>query len=201
MAKKLGVTNYTLTAAIKPDGDYLLVYFYPLKGNEQANKFFKNNDFAIALKPRYNLAIDYSHKQVGIMTLPVKIFLGSRASENVNNISTGVTAGLYAGYFLGWTNYVKLPAEEDYRVYNHGVSFNVFFGINKLELTDVNSLNTNSFRGSIASSSIGLSVGWHYKLFTLFLASGFDIPLSDQADDWVFKGQPWLGFGAGFEIF
>jgi hypothetical protein len=37
--------------------------------------------------------------------------------------------------------------------------------------------------------------------FNLFLGIGIDIPMSNVADDSIFKGEPWLGIGLGYSVF
>ncbi|AGA78209.1 hypothetical protein [Echinicola vietnamensis] len=205
VAQDNGIKNYSLAAEIQPKAGYLMVHFYPIEEGEddadKVNRFFENNQFAIQLPPRENLKFSFSRFHAGVLTLPLKVYLGSRAPENTGNVSTDANVGLYFGCLFGGKRYVKLPSEEEYRVYEYGWSINGFAGINKLDITETNTLDTTTFQGSLVSSSLGVNVGWHYKTFSIFTAIGFDVPLSDKAEDWVFKGKPWIGFGAGFEIF
>jgi len=199
--KDLAITDHTLKAEISPKNGYLQVYFYPFDSTEvKANEFLKNNSFGIKLPERISLGFGYRRFQAGVLTLPIKIYTSSRAENNTNNIVSSANVGLYAGCLFGRKRYLKLPSEEQYRVYEYGFSVNGFFGVSKLDINKDNTLDATSFQGSVVSSSLGLNVAYHYKTFSVFLASGYDIPLSDKAKDWHFKNQLWVGFGAGFAI-
>jgi hypothetical protein len=202
-ATKHGITDFSLFAEITPKEGLLMVDFYPFieENLNPANNFFAKNEFSIELKPRENLGFKFCRFHAGILTLPLKIYLDSRADENNNNVETAINVGLYAGALFGTKRYLKIPSEKEYRVYEYGWSINAFAGLNKLEINENNSLDVSSFEGTLVTSSLGANLGWHYKTFTIFGAVGFDIPLGDDGKDWSFKSKPWFGFGAGFDIF
>ncbi|TWO31514.1 hypothetical protein E1J38_013405 [Seonamhaeicola sediminis] len=210
-AKQNGIRDFTLFGELGPKDGYLEVYFYPFviedgfdndkkKRLMKANKFLSKNKFQIKLSPGQNLGFDYSRFHAGVMTMPFKVYLSSRNSDNSNNVETDAGIGLYLGSLFGTRRYLKLPSEKEYRIYEYGWSINAFAGINKLTIDDKNTLDVNSFQGNLLTSSFGISLGWHYKIFSIFGAFGIDAPLSSNGKDWNFRGKPWLGFGFGFEI-
>ena len=200
-ANNNGITKFNLKGEVTPKDNRLIINFYPFENNSKAKTFLNNNNFSIIIPPRLNLGFKYSRFHAGTLSMPLKIYLNSRGENNNNNIETGANIGVYLGYLSGTKRFVKIPSEEEYRVYEYGWSINGFFGLNKLEITDKNTLDVSSFQGSLLTSSLGVNIGWHYKVFSIFGAIGFDIPLSDNGKDWYFKGKPWVGFGVGFEIF
>jgi hypothetical protein len=196
-----------LSADIKPDEGRLMVYFWPYKmngsseySNDSANLFLKNHVFSIALEDRVSVSFHSSSLQAGALTVPIKAYLG--APDSVSSVQAASSVGIYGGIKWGRTKFVKLPSEKEYTTYQSAVSLNVFAGVNALELKEENTSDKGvKFKGTVTTLSLGVATGWHYKTFTLFLASGFDIPLSKKAANWSLKGKPWIGFGAGFEIF
>ncbi|WP_343304383.1 hypothetical protein AAHN97_22655 [Chitinophaga niabensis] len=196
-----------LYADIKPDEDRLLIYFWPYitSGTPsteivQNNAFFEDHMFSIALEDRTTLSFPSSSLHAGAMTLPIKIYIGG--PDSVSAVQAGVSAGLYVGKKWSRTQYIKLPNEKEFTTYQTAYSLNVLLGLNKLDLDEKNTKDAGKkFKGSIASLSAGISPGFHYKSFTLFTAIGFDFPLSSKGEHWAFKGKPWIGLGAGFEIF
>jgi len=199
-----GITDFKLLGEITPKDEMLLIDFYPFTDSKDstANKFIEKNLFRIKLKPRTNLKFKYNRFHAGTFVAPFKVYLDSRAdSNNNNNIEADVNINLFAGLLMGTKRYVKIPSDEGYRIYEYGWSLNAFFGVNKLEIGEKNTLDTSSFQGSVVTSSQGINCGWHYKSFSIFGLFGIDIPLNKRGSDWYFKGKPWLGFGAGFEVF
>jgi len=203
-----------------PDNNRLLIYFWPfstkkkdclfdkpkeLKGDDSvktadANNFLKNNSFSISLDDRILVRFRTMAFQAGVLTIPIRTFLG--APDSVSSIETTVSVGSYIGIRFGTTKYVKLPNQKDYTTYQIAYSINIFGGLNKLDLDEKNTKDAaKKFKGSIASLSLGIAPAYHFKNFTTFLASGFDIPLSSKGSNWSLKGKPWIGVGFGFDIF
>ncbi|MDH6250963.1 hypothetical protein M2347_000690 [Chryseobacterium sp. H1D6B] len=199
-------TKIKLKANIKAEKGRL--YIYPWKFNgakeDKINKFIKNNTFCIELKDNVNFAVNMHEWQAGVMTIPLKAYIGRRNKENTGGmVETGVGIGGYAGWkFLAKTHFVKLNHEEDYRVYVSGLSINGLLGLSAVQLADDNS-NDNSvtFRGKFPALNTGIALGAHYKELGLLLSFGWDIPLNKYGSNWNFKGKPWVGIGLGYKLF
>ncbi len=187
-----------------------MVYFWPYKNKDstvedfkrkiKANDFIKKYAYSIELNDRTNLSFWSSECIGGILTLPIKIYFGG--PDSVSAVQTAVGTGLYIGKKWGRRKFVKLPHEKEITVYKSAWSLNALAGINKVDIDEKNSKDGGrTFKGSFTSMSLGLASGFHYKSFTVFIASGFDIPLNNKGNKWTFKGKPWIGIGAGFEIF
>jgi hypothetical protein len=202
----------SLYADIRAEDGRLLVYWRPFNDEKsdslkakRKNQFFKNNIFSIALEERTNLSFPYRSLHAGVLTVPIKTWLSRRDDDKGNNIQTSTNAGLYIGYKWGRSKFVKLPNEKEYGKYVTGYSVNLFGGISKLDINEKNSMKEeggiSNFNGSVAAINTGLAFAYHYKNFAFFIPVGWDIPLSGEAQKWVFKGKPWIGFGTGFDIF
>lgn len=191
-------------ADIKPDEGRLLVYPWPYNETvtfKAENQFYKDHLFYIDLEDRVNLSFWSTSFHAGALTMPIKAYLGGKDSVS-GTVEAGVNAGLYFGFKFGKKKFLKLPNEKEYTESNWAFSTNMILGLNKLEITDANVTDkTSKFRGNTMSLSTGLAAGFHLNKFTVFLAAGIDIPLSSKAKYWGYKGVPWLGFGAGYEIF
>lgn len=165
-----------------------------------SNEFFKKMQFSIPLEVRTNLALRSSAFHAGLLTIPIKVYLG--APDSISAVQAAVTAGIYAGKRWGKTKYVKLPNEKEFTTYESSTSLNIFLGINKLDLDDKNTSDDGKkFKGSVSTLSYGITYAWHYKLFTLFIAAGKDEPLTNKAEYWSLKNKLWIGIGAGFDIY
>lgn len=200
-----------LDADIKPEDGRLLVYFWPFPEDpngtaaqqadiKTANDFFKDHTFAIELKERDNLALKSSAFHAGPMVLPLKIFLGG--PDSVSSVTASANVGLYIGKRYGKTHYVKLPDEKEYTVYETSHSWNLILGLSKLDLDEKNTKDGGkNFKGSIAAFTTGIAYGLHIKNFTVFGGIGLDFPFGKKGKQWSLRNQPWIGFGAGFDIF
>lgn len=200
-----------LLADIKPEEGRLLLYFWPWdigekataeqkRKKEEANLFYKDHTFSIEVPDRINLSFKSTAFHAGPMTLPMKVFLGG--PDSISKVSTAVSVGFYLGYRSGHTKYVKLPDQKEFASYETSHSWNVVFGLTKLDLDDKNTKDDGKeFKGSIAALTTGLAYGLHIKNFTLLASIGLDHPLSKKGKLWSLKGRPWIGFGAGFDIF
>lgn len=190
-----------LYADIKPGEGRLMVYFWPFTPSDSAtSKFLKGHRFSIALEERVNLSFRSSNWHAGLLTLPIKVYAGG--ADSVSAVQAGVSIGLYIGKKWSKTKYVKLPNEEEWSTYQSAWSLNAVLGLNKLDLDEANTTDGGKhFKGGMASLSAGIAPGFHYKTFTVFVATGFDVPLGSKGKYWAFKGKPWFGVGAGFEIF
>ena len=166
----------------------------------EANKFFESNEFYIPVERFVNLGMNKRNRHAGALTLPIKAYLG--APDSISAVQSAVSVGLYYGWSLGNKHHTNRPTEKEIQSYERGYSFNILAGVNKLDLDDKNTSDDGKrFKGSVTSVSYGVSLGVHYKIFSAFLAAGMDSPLSRKAKNWSLKNRPWIGFGAGFEIF
>ena len=197
--------NAIYIADIKPEEGRLMVYFWPFANPAMAaditaaNSFIKNNSFSIKLEDRTNLSFKSSAWHVGVMAIPLKIFLGT--PDSVSAVQSSFNAGLYGGRRWGRTKYVKLPNQKEISTYQTSWSANVFAGLGKLDIDDKNTSDKGAkFKGTVASLSYGLMGAYHYKNFSVFISLGGDKPFGDRADKWLLKKKPWIGIGLGFDI-
>jgi len=140
----------------------------------------------------------------GVMTIPLKAYIGRRNNENTGGrVETGVGLGGYVGWkFLAKTHFVKLSHEEAYRVYVSGFSINGLLGLSAVELDEDNIKdNSLTFKGKFPALNTGIALGGHYKELGMLLSLGFDIPLNRYGGNWNFKGKPWIGIGLGYKLF
>lgn len=198
-----------LYADIKPEDGRLMIYFWPYKVDEkskdksiteEANKFYKDHSFSIALEDRTVLNFKSTALQAGVLSIPLKMYLGT--PDSVSNAQAAISAGAYVGFRFGKTKYVKLPNEKEYTVYQKAWSLNLAGGLNKLDIDDKNTSDKGvKFKGSVPSLSLGIAGGYHFKTFTTFLAVGRDFLLSKRAENWLLKKKLWIGVGIGYDIF
>ena len=186
-------------ADLKLDGDKL--YIYPWLFNncdddgKKINNYFDKNIMYIKLEDRKNYSFTNRNFQIGVFTVPVKMYLDSR----LGNVNLSANAMFNFGYNFGKNKFVKFPNEKTARNYKSNYSVNFLAGITSIELDASNREDSGAPEGKVAAVSTGLSFGIHYNNFSFMLASGFDLPTSNRKD-WKFSGIPWLGLGIGIDF-
>ncbi|MCX2582711.1 hypothetical protein [Pedobacter sp. MR22-3] len=203
------------------DKSKLIIHFWPIKNYDAAqrhatkkdslsadsaaitfNGLIENNTFYFNLNKREYLYLNSAAWHAGPLTMPFKVYLGSRDKVHTNNVAADINAGLYIGQKWGKKGFVDMPAEKDGKSHEGFVSLNGIIGFSKISVAKTDNINDNTNEGSVLGFSPGIGLGLHYDSFVFFLAGGIDIPISNSiAENWRYKNQPWLGFGLGFSIF
>ena len=177
---------------------YIHPNYYSDKNDEnskKANKFVSENELFIKMEDRVNYSFFNSYWQVGLLTIPVKWYM----KPELGNVSSDVNAMMNIGWNFGKKRFVKLPHEEEARVYRSNFSLNGIFGLSKISLNSKNTFTNNTVEGDVSAFSIGGSIGYHYRGFNFMLVSGIDMPFAER-DKWKFSNTPWLGLGIGFDL-
>lgn len=174
-----------------------------LKTTGDVNKAFKkfNGDKKRRLYIDVSNAVEITKKswKVSALTIPLKVYLTNSSNSLPsfsNNIQTDVNLAFTIGKSLERYSYKK---GREPKITDTRNAF-AFLGFTKLEL------NENNTDGRVSSNNIlGLTGGLGYQYghgkLGISLLLGVDAPLSGVGKDWVFRYQPWLGFGVGYSIF
>lgn len=177
------------------------LHFYPWDFNDKnINKELDKYEYIISIPDRTVVGVKFYGYQFGSLTLPAKVFLASKADTLVNNIQTSVNLNAFVGIKWGKRKYYFLPNEDSGKVYERSFSANFVFGFSKIDISDKNTTPKLDETFSVAGFSPGIAFGFHYKKIGIYLVTGTDIPLSDYADEWNFKGKQWVGFGLGLGL-
>ena len=203
-----GLWTSTLKGDFKIEQNQLV--FHPWKftsKNPQAEKILKELNaeldeytLFIPIPDRNVIKIRFNSFQYGALTLPAKIYLMSKSDSLVNNIQTGVNLNFMLGFKSGYKKYYQQLGEKEASSYEQTWSVNFIFGISKINLSKENTTPNLKNKYSVAGFSTGLAIGHQYKNIGLYLALGFDIPMSEYGDDWNFKNKPWIGIGVGLGL-
>tara|TARA_R110001632_G_scaffold169003_3_gene287847 strand:- start:115 stop:1221 length:1107 start_codon:yes stop_codon:yes gene_type:complete len=170
-----------------------------LNGFHRKNGNGKKESLGLKLNPNSTTLIQHEAYSFGALTLPLKIYLGSNSDsipKGTNNIITNLNFSLFVG--RNWGNHGFNSKGEVVSKRYHSINF--LAGASKLAL---NLSNTDGAvkEAEVLSINTGLAYSFLINKFNIFLGVGVDIPMSSVADDWIFKGQPWLGVGLGYSVF
>ena len=192
------ISKFKADFKLKEDKLFIYPWLYNCnnKNAEKINSYFDENLAYIVLEDRKNYSFKNSSYQLGVITIPIKMYLESE----LGNVNLNANAMLNLGFNFGKNKFVKFPNEEKARNYKSNYSINFLAGIASIELDDSNINTKGSAEGKVAAISTGLSFGVHYNNFSFMLASGFDLTTSNRKD-WKFSGIPWLGVGIGIDFF
>ena len=138
----------------------------------------------------------YSAWHYGALTLPVKFY--TKSVDSLSNTQFGANLNLMIGRKWGNKKYSYLGEKET--EYSIAKSLNLIAGIGELTLNSSNTDNSLTKEIKVASLSYGLAFGFQYKKIGLFIASGFDTPISKDGKEWAYKENLWLGFGLGLGL-
>ncbi len=179
--------------------------FYPWKfsavEDSNLNQELSKNSYFLDIPERTVLKVKFHSYQFGALTLPVKIYLSSKADSLVNNVQTDINLNFMIGHKWGVKKYSQLPNEEEGSSYENSWSINFLIGMSKIDLKK-NNTTPDLTKGdiSVPAISTGFAFGYQYRKIGAYIASGIDNPLSKYGKDWDFKNQLWLGFGLGLGL-
>jgi len=196
-------TDFDLDKQKRLYGDFVqdknTLKFYPWKFKNATieNKLEKNDYYIIEIPNRVVVRTKYSAWQYGALTLPAKFY--TKSVDSLSNTQFGANLNLMIGRKWGNQKYSYL-AEKSTTPYTIAKSINLIAGIGELTLSASNTEKNLTKEIKVASLSYGLAFGFQYKKIGVFIASGFDTPLSKFGKDWVYKENLWFGFGLGLGI-
>lgn len=168
---------------------------------EVKDKFEKKykEDYRLIINSENGVIIDKESWEFKAITVPLKIYLTNKSEkleDFSNNIESDVSLGLTFG--KSFENYLfRNKEEEKLQSWNYPFAFLNFA---KLELEKKNTDDKND-GDSILSIGSGLGWQWGYGKFGIGVLLGVDFPVSNIGSNWVFRRQPWLGFGIGYSAF
>lgn len=178
--------------------------FYPWKfsaeKDSKLNQKLNKNSYFLDIPERTVLKVKFRSFHFGALTLPVKIYLSSKADSLVNNIQTDVNLNFMIGHKWGHKKYSQLPNEKEGTSYENSWSINFIIGMSKIDLEKNNTTPDLTEDISVPAISTGCALGYQYRKIGVYVASGIDNPLSKYGKDWDFKNQLWLGFGLGLGL-
>ena len=170
-----------------------------LNGYHRTNSNEKKESLGLKLNPSSLTLIQHESYSFGALTLPLKIYLGSNSDsipDGTNNIVTNLNFSLFVG--RNWGNHGFNSKGEVVSKRYHSINF--LAGASKLALSKTNTDGLVK-EAEVLSINTGLAYSFLINKFNIFVGIGVDIPMSSVADDWIFKGQPWLGIGLGYSVF
>ncbi|WP_336127791.1 hypothetical protein [Mesoflavibacter sp. CH_XMU1422-2] len=193
----------TINVSIKQNGSELILYPFPFDDDETTiNDYLKDKQLVLKIKNNYRISVPYRSWEIGALTIPVKVYLSSRAEELKNNFIFDESVNLKISKVLGWEHFYKNKEDKDGKSFKHYFSFTpLFIGLSKTEISNTNTrtdIGDETF--TVASLNYGVGLGYNVRGIGLSVLLGFDTPLSDQAEEWNFKSQPWIGFGFGIDL-
>jgi hypothetical protein len=190
-----------LFGEIRQDKTTLYFYPWPFKNKAKIDSFFNSYKFYLNIPERTVVRVGYRSWQFGTLTLPLKVYLGSKSDTLKNNVGFDANLSFMIGRKWGKEKYYYLPNDTEGQSYTKSVSLNVVCGVSKLDIDDTNTTpKDTSYKYSIAALSYGVAFEFQYKKIGIFVATGLDTPLSKFGRDWNFRNTPWLGFGFGLGL-
>lgn len=189
----------------KLSGDMFLdankLIFYPRlekKEDLKYDDFIKNHTFYFDLPERSSIDVHYSSWHIGILTLPIKTYLGSKSDSIKNNVLLGANLNIMFGKKWGIKRYYNSPGTNNDKISTKSWSINSILGISKVELDIYNTTpQIGSVKTNVTNLSYGLALGYQINNFGFFLSTGIDSPLSNLGKNWNFSNKSWIGLGLG----
>lgn len=138
--------------------------------------------------------------------------LDTRDENNIQEIQVGTeefsasaNAALFGGISIGQTKFTHRKKIGN-RTNTLKATFGGFVGFSVVELGGLNTdivLNQPQFEreGTFGTASFGLGLVGSWNKVSLGIFYGVDKAIGNAADNWIYDGQPWLGFGIGYDIF
>lgn len=194
----LGLTR--VYGDIRQSHDTLYLYPWPVMGaaitpaQTAANLVFTTNTFFMIVPPRTITTVRYNSWHYGALTLPAKVYLWSKKQLNDNVVFDVNIAGMI-GKKWGRSVYYNLPHIDGPQTHVKGTSWNLLGGITKIETDSTNTTNEIETAHTLLGFNIGTAVGYHYDKVGGFMVTGFDLPIGNNSQQWVFNGSLWFGIG------
>jgi len=192
----------TIKVSIKQKGSELLLYPFPFSDDDTViNKYLQDNQLVLKIKDKYRIGLPFRGWEVGALTIPVKVYLSSRADNLKNNFIFDESINIKLSRIWGNEYFYKNEGDKDGKSFQNYFNASLFIGFSKTEISNSNTqidIGDDSF--TVASLNYGFGVGYNVRGIGLSVLLGLDTPLSDQADEWNFRNQPWIGFGLGIDL-
>jgi len=193
------LTKKRLLVDLKQEKNKLILILKDSTLNKNFASYKNGRNQRLVFDMANGIIITKTGRKASAITIPIKIYLFSNSDslENfTNNIETNANIAFTFGYSLERYSFKKDRAPKLTSTYN----FFGFLGLNKLTLNKKNTDGIND-GDNILSFSFGMGHQFGYGKFGISLLLGIDLPTSSIRKNWVFRHQPWLGFGIGYSIF
>lgn len=191
-----------IRVGVKQNKNELTLYPYPFnEADDKIIKYLKEHRLVFKIEEGNNINLPFRGWEIGALTIPVKVYLSSRAEKLKNNFVFDESINLKISRIWGREYFYKKQEDDKGKSFQNYWSGSFFIGLSK---TEVNNKNTTSDIGddkfNVASLNYGLGIGYSVRSIGISALLGLDTPLSNEADDWNFKNQLWLGFGLGIDL-
>ena len=190
-----------IKVSVKQDESNLILNPHPFeKGDSLINNYLKDKEIVLPIKNGYRLGIPIRTTEFGALTIPVKVYLNSRDERLKNNFLFDESINFRVSKIRGKEYFYKKFNEKEGKSFQYYFTYSLFVGFSKTEINNSNTLNEIDDDFTVASLNYGVGFGYSIRGIGLSLLLGIDTPLSEQANNWNFKNQPWLGFGFGIDL-
>lgn len=163
------------------------------------NSYLNKYEFYLDLSKRKPSIIHYSSLQIGVLALPLKVYVAGQMTP-INNVVFDANINFMIGYRRGRDRFVFLPNSKEPITSQRAVSFNFILGVSKISLDSAGTTSRISDKHDLAGISSGFALGFQYKTAGIYLATGLDLPIGRDSQQWNFYMMPWIGFGLGLKI-
>jgi len=191
----------SIKVLVKQEKSKLILYPFLFNKEDHINDYLSNKQLELEIKDGQLLSLPFIGWEVGALTVPVKIYLRSKADKLKNNFVFDESINFKLSRIKGKEYFYKNKPEDNSKSYQSYWSYSAFTGFSKTEINNSNTTNhIEDEKFNIASLNYGFGIGYSYKKVGLFILIGIDTPLSSEAKSWSFKNQPWVGFGFGLDL-
>lgn len=167
--------------------------------NTAINEYIKNHEFYIDIEERQPSTIHYRALQMGALTIPLKVYTAGQMTP-INNVVFDANINFMIGKRFGREKFVYLPNSKEPVTSKYSFSINYIVGVSKIDLDSAGTTSRISDKHTLAGISNGCAFGFQYKAAGLFVATGIDVPIGRDSQEWNFYMMPWIGFGLGLKI-
>lgn len=167
-------------------------------------KKYSDNAY-ISLKNRQFIKLPFKAWELAAITVPFKyrpsitdgdVTVPSQWTANFN-------VAMYLGHTWGklkYSNFTHAKKKPEGKAF----SFGGFAGFNVVELdsasTSLQGTEALIEKRTILSLTTGLAAVFNYLDFDIGVFAGYDLGFGDAGRKWNYSGEPWLGFGIGYNI-
>lgn len=120
-------------------------------------------------------------------------------------VSTGVNLGFAFGFQTTWNKYRKIYVADNngnkneyksvnYQQKKYSITPALILGVTPVELNKKNTENQITEDRTVFGANIGIMGVVGINQFNIGVASGVDFGFGEDAKDWIYQGQPWVGF-------